>query len=211
MLEIVGGMIVLTLMVLLSGIKVVREHDRVVVFRLGRAIDSRGPGLVFILPLIDRIQTVDTRLVTLTIPFFEEVTADDQIVKVSALCLFQIVDPLRAVTKIDDPMAASTEIIQTTLRNAIRQYQLRQLVVNRKPVVFTLKSALDRQTKEWGVKVKTIEIKEVKVPREIKRALLAATDNGAQDLKMVLKTDVNEHDAISSYLLQRDKAPTPSN
>jgi regulator of protease activity HflC (stomatin/prohibitin superfamily) len=207
MLEIIGGMIVLTLMVLLSGIKVVREQDRVVVYRLGRAVDSRGPGLVFILPLIDRVQTVDTRLVTMPIPFIEEVTADDQIVKVSALCMYQIVDPMRAMTKVDDPTLATTEIIQTTLRNAIRQYHLRQLVLNRKPLVFTLKSALDRQTKEWGVRVKTIEIKEVKVPREIKRALLAATHNGAQDLKMVLKTDIDETDTITSYLLHRDKAP----
>jgi regulator of protease activity HflC (stomatin/prohibitin superfamily) len=201
MFEIVGGIIVLTIMVLLSGIKTVKEYDQLVVFRFGKVAGSKGPGLQMVIPLIEKAQTVDTRLITLAIPILEELTLDKASVKVSAVCLFQVVDARKAVTKIDDVSKATGELAQTTLRHVISQTDLRHLLSERGSVSGVLKSRLDRQTREWGVRIKSFEIKEVKIPREIKKALarLRRTAPG-WPANTHLKTDSEHMQRVASYL-----------
>lgn len=182
MFEIVGGIIVLSIMILLSGIKVVKDYDRLVVFRLGKVVGSREPGVRLVLPLIERAQTIDTRLVAMPIPLQEELTLDNVTVRVSALCLFQVVDAAKAITKVDNPAGATREIAQITLRRVIGQHDLRHLLSDRRRVDFELKSILEKQTRAWGVRIQSIEIKEIKIPREMKKALARArqfaSDNG---------------------------------
>ena len=172
MLEIIGGIVVSLIMILLSGIKIVKEYDQLVVFRFGKLVDSKGPGMHLVIPLIDQIQTVDTRIVTLAPPVLEEMTLDHVSVKISVVCLFQIVDAKRAISKIENVPKATEELLQTTLRTAVSQHSLKHLVSDRGRMNGNLKAKLDKQTRDWGVKIITIEIKEIKIPREMKKAML---------------------------------------
>lgn len=195
MFEILGGIIVFSIMLLLSGIKVVNEYDRLVVFRFGKAIEVKGTGVQLVIPLIDRVQIVDMRLVTMPVEFVEEDTLDNQTVRVSALCLFRVADPKKMVTKIDDAHKATREIVKTTLRTCIRQYRLSSLMADRRRVNFTLNHMLTKQTKEWGVQIHSIEINEVKMTREAKRLL----SRGGQ-----------HHDHVPQLANQLQPPPLPS-
>lgn len=169
--EIFGGIAVLTIMILLSGIKVVKEHSQLVVFRFGKLAGSKGPGVHLVIPIIDQSQIVDTRIVTIATPIHEEMTLDHVAVKVSAVCLFSVTDAKKAVSKIDDSTKAVSELLQTTLRTVVSQHDLKFLVSDRGRLNSILKSKLEKQTQVWGVKISAIEIKEVKIPKEMKKAL----------------------------------------
>ncbi len=202
MFEIVGGIIVLSIMILLSGVKVVREYDRLVVFRFGKLLGSREAGVHLVLPVVERAQTIDTRLTTLPLSMIEELTLDNISVRVSALCLFQVVDAAKAITKVDNPAKATGEVAQTSLRRVIGQHDLRHLLSDRRRVDFELKSILDKQTRAWGVRIHSIEIKEVKIPRDMKKALARArryeTGNGHESAR--LKIGLGSQDAVAGYL-----------
>jgi regulator of protease activity HflC (stomatin/prohibitin superfamily) len=169
--EIIGGIVVLTIMVALSGIKVVKEHSQLVVYRFGRLISSRGPGVHLIVPIIDQAETVDTRIITLATPLLEEMTLDHASIKVSVVCLFHVVDAKKAVSKIDNVSKATEELVQATLRTVISQHDLKHLVSDRGRMNSVLKSKLEKQSREWGVRINTIEIKEVVIPKEMKKWL----------------------------------------
>ncbi len=170
--EILGGILVLIIMIGLSGIKVVKDHSQLVVFRFGKLSHCKGAGVHLILPIIDQSETVDTRIVTISTPVLEEITLDHISIKVSAVCLFQISDAKKAVSKIEDPNKAISELVQTTLRIVVNQHDLRHLLSDRGRMNSLLKSKLEKQTREWGVRINAIEIKEVRIPREMKKALL---------------------------------------
>jgi regulator of protease activity HflC (stomatin/prohibitin superfamily) len=169
--EILGGIVVLTIMVILSGLKVVKEHSQMVIYRFGRLVGSKGPGLQLVLPLIDQSETVDTRIVTLTTPLLEEITLDHIAIKISVVCLYQIGDAKKAVSKLDNISQAVTELVQTTLRTAVSQHDLKQIMSDRGRMNGHLKTKLDKQIREWGLKINTIEIKEIKIPRDMKKVL----------------------------------------
>ena len=168
MLEILGGIIVSAIMILLSGIKIVKEHDQLVVFRFGKLIESKGPGTHLVIPFIDQVETVDTRITTITTPILEELTQDHVSVHVAAACLFQIVDAKRMVSRIDDSHEAIEELAQTTLRAVISQHSMRQLVSERVKINAALKEKLDKQAKDWGIKIIAFELNEVEIPEEMK-------------------------------------------
>ncbi|MBX9688985.1 MAG: SPFH domain-containing protein [Candidatus Obscuribacterales bacterium] len=172
--EIIGGIIVFTLMLVLSGIKVVKDYNQLVVFRFGKFAYSRGAGIHLVLPLIDQAELVDTRLVTFSLPLLDEMTMDHVPVKVSAVCIFQIYDAQKRILKVDNLNEALEELVQTSLRTVISQHDLKHLISDRGRVSFLLKSRLDKQTREWGVKLHTLEIKEIKIAKNIKKALLRA-------------------------------------
>jgi len=172
--EIIGGIVVLTIMVVLSGIKVVKEHSQLVVYRFGRLVSSRGPGVHLVLPMIDQTETVDTRLITLATPLLDEMTLDHVSIRVSVVCLFQVVDAKKAVSKIDNVSKATEELVQATLRTVISQHDLKHLVSDRGRMNSVLKSKLEKQSREWGVRINTIEIKEVIIPKEMKKILWRA-------------------------------------
>jgi len=161
-------------MVLLSGLKTVNEYDRLIIFRQGKIVADKGPGLQLVIPVIERAQVVDTRPVTLPIPLMEVTTRDDCTVKVSALCMFQIVDAKKALTKIDNPTKATGQLAEVALRTAVSSHDLPHLMAERKQINFMLKSILDRQTKDFGVKVTRIELKEVRIPKDMRKALARA-------------------------------------
>lgn len=169
--EIYGGILALIIMILLSGIKIVREHDRLVIFRFGKIIGHRGPGMQLVVPLIDRSHYVDTRITASSTSAVEATTLDKVPVRLSALCRFHIMDPVKAVAKVDDPISHTMEALHTVLRSTISEHTSQDILANEAELNSTLKRALSRQTKSWGVRVKSVEIKEL--------ALFQTSDNVA--------------------------------
>ncbi len=172
MLEILGGIIVSAIMILLSGIKVVKDYNQLVVFRFGKLIDSKGPGVHLVIPFMDQVETVDTRIVTVATPTLEELTQDNVAIKISAACLFQVADAKRTVSRVDDINVAIAELAQSSLRSGVSQYTLRQIVTDRGKLNAFLKEKLEKQAKDWGIKIVTFEIKEINLPADVKKALL---------------------------------------
>jgi regulator of protease activity HflC (stomatin/prohibitin superfamily) len=154
-----------------SAIKVLREYERGVVFRLGRVIPVRGPGLVIIWPIIDRLVKVSLRIVAMDVPSQDIITKDNITVKVNAVIYFRVIDPVKAITEVEDFYFATSQISQTTLRSILGQSQLDDLLTNREQVNAELQKVIDFQTEPWGVKVTAVEVKNVDLPEEMQRAI----------------------------------------
>lgn len=180
-LEIFGGIFVLSIMVLFSGIRVVKEHERLVVYRLGKIIGSKGQGVQFIVPLVDNVEVFDTRLVTSPIPALQERTADDRAVVISVLCMVQITDAAKALSRVDDPVKATIETAQAVIRVVVGQQTLDQLFSQRRIVNAALKVELECRTRNWGVRIKSMEIKEVKVQQEVGREFACIAEETLHD------------------------------
>jgi len=154
-----------------SAIKILREYERGVVFRLGRIIPIKGPGLVIILPVIDKIIKVSLRTVTMDVPPQDVITKDNISVKVNAVVYFRVIDPVKAITEVEDFYFATSQIAQTTLRSILGQSQLDDLLTKREEVNADLQKVIDFQTEPWGIKVTSVEVKNVDLPIEMQRAI----------------------------------------
>ncbi len=161
----------LLLYFLASAIKVLKEYERGVVFRLGRVIPVKGPGLIIIWPIIDRLVRVSLRIVAMDVPPQDVITRDNISVKVNAVVYFRAIDPIKAVTAVEDFIYATSQIAQTTLRNVVGQSQLDDLLSKRDEVNAELQRIIDFQTEPWGVKVTAVEVKNVELPQEMLRAI----------------------------------------
>ena len=174
---IVWGIVGLIILVILSSaIKVVQEYERGVIFRLGRLVGAKGPGLFLIVPFIDRMVKVDLRVVTMDVPSQEVITKDNVTVRVNAVVYFRVVDPESSVVKVLDHIRATSQISQTTLRNVLGQSELDELLAKREKLNQMLQKIIDEQTDPWGVKVSTVEIKEVELAEEMKRSMAAQAE-----------------------------------
>jgi regulator of protease activity HflC (stomatin/prohibitin superfamily) len=163
--------IILIVYFLSSAIKVLREYERGVVFRLGRLIPVKGPGLVIIWPIIDKLVKVSLRTITMDVPSQDIITKDNVTVKVNAVVYFRVVDPTKAITEIIDFEYATSQISQTTLRSVLGQSQLDELLAKRDELNAELQKIIDEQTEPWGIKVATVEVKNVDLPIEMQRAI----------------------------------------
>ncbi|MFV9455843.1 slipin family protein [Rhodococcus sp. JVH1] len=165
--------VVITLLAVVasSSIRVLREYERAVVFRLGRLVDLKGPGLVLLIPAIDRMERVSLRTVTLKIPVQEVITHDNVPAKVTAVAYFRVVDADRAIVEVEDFLAATLQIAQTTLRSILGKADLDALLGERERLNEDLQKVIDQQTEPWGVKVTTVEIKDVEIPANMQRAI----------------------------------------
>jgi regulator of protease activity HflC (stomatin/prohibitin superfamily) len=154
-----------------SAIKILKEYERGVVFRLGRVIPVKGPGLVIIWPIIDKLVKVSLRTVTMDVPPQDIITRDNITVKVNAVIYFRPMDPVKAITEVEDFYYATSQIAQTTLRSILGQSQLDDLLTNREQLNAELQKVIDLQTEPWGVKVTAVEVKNVDLPSEMLRAI----------------------------------------
>lgn len=154
-----------------SAIKILREYERGVVFRLGRIIPVKGPGLVIIWPIIDKLVKVSLRTVTMDVPSQDVITKDNISVKVNAVVYFRVMDPVKAITEVEDFYFATSQIAQTTLRSILGQSQLDDLLTKREEVNAELQKVIDFQTEPWGIKVTAVEVKNVDLPVEMQRAI----------------------------------------
>ena len=164
---------VLLVFVVLAGasVRVLREYERAVIFRLGRLIGPRGPGLIFLIPFVDRMVKVSLRTVTLSIPPQDVITRDNVTARVNAVAYFRVVDPDDSVVKIEDFLAATSQVSQTTLRSVLGKAELDTLLSKREELNDDLQQIIDEQTEPWGIKVSLVEIKDVEIPSTMQRAM----------------------------------------
>ena len=163
--------VILAVVVLPQAIRILREYERAVVFRWGRLQAARGPGLIFLIPWVDRMVRMDLRVITIDVPKQEVMTRDNVPATVDAVVYFRVVDPLAAVTKVENFLKASSLISQTTLRSVLGQSQLDELLAQRDKINVQLQEIIDRHTEPWGVKVTAVEVRDVVLPDSMKRAM----------------------------------------
>ncbi|GIW43115.1 MAG: membrane protein [Candidatus Binatia bacterium] len=163
--------VLIGVVLLISGVKILKEFERGVIFRLGRLVGSRGPGLIYVIPLIEKMQRVDMRTVTMDVPPQDVITRDNVSVKVSAVLYFRVLDPNRAVVEVVDYLYATSQLAQTTLRSVCGQAELDELLAEREKINAKLQGILDAQTDPWGIKVITVEVKHIDLPQDMQRAM----------------------------------------
>jgi regulator of protease activity HflC (stomatin/prohibitin superfamily) len=165
------ALVLLAVILAAASIRILPEYEPAVVFRLGRLIGAKGPGLVLLIPVIDRMVRVDLRTITLNIPPQEVITRDNVPARVNAVAYFHIVQATRAIVDVEDFLAATSQISQTTLRSVLGKEELDTLLAEREKLNQDLQQIIDEQTEPWGVKVTTVEIKDVEIPQGMQRAI----------------------------------------
>jgi regulator of protease activity HflC (stomatin/prohibitin superfamily) len=163
--------LILVLLFLSSAVKILNEYERGVVFRLGRVIGSKGPGLILLIPAIDKMIRVDLRVVAMDVPAQDVITRDNVTIKVSAVLYFRVIDPNRAIVGVENYLYATSQLSQTTLRSVCGQAELDELLAEREKINAHLQEILDKDTEPWGVKVAKVEIKNIDLPQEMQRAI----------------------------------------
>jgi regulator of protease activity HflC (stomatin/prohibitin superfamily) len=164
-------LIVFILIVAASAIKILREYERGVIFRLGRLIGAKGPGIIFIIPGVDKLMRISLRLVTLDIPPQDVITRDNISIKVNAVVYFRVMDPNKAVVEVENYLYATSQLAQTTLRSVVGQADLDELLSQRDKINLKLQDILDKHTEPWGIKVSLVETKQVDLPENMQRAI----------------------------------------
>ncbi|MBN1928117.1 MAG: slipin family protein [Chlorobiaceae bacterium] len=164
-------LLVLAVAFFVSAVKILPEYERAVIFRLGRIIGAKGPGLIILIPYIDRMVRVDLRTVTLDVPPQDIITRDNVSVKVSAVVYFRVLDPIKAIIDVEDFHFATSQLAQTTLRSVCGQGEMDNLLAERDEINDRIQSILDKDTAPWGVKVSKVEVKEIDLPEEMRRAM----------------------------------------
>ncbi|HVO25839.1 MAG TPA: slipin family protein [Candidatus Margulisiibacteriota bacterium] len=168
--------VILAVGLLVSGLKILKEYERGVIFRLGRLVASRGPGIIYVIPLIEKMQRIELRTVTMDVPPQDVITRDNVSVKVSAVLYFRVIDPNRAVVEVADYLFATSQLAQTTLRSVCGQAELDELLAEREKINARLQEILDQQTDPWGIKVVAVEVKHIDLPQDMQRAMAAQAE-----------------------------------
>ena len=162
---------VIVLILIVSGIKILKEYQRAVIFRLGRMVEPRGPGITYVIPLIEKMVRVDLRTVTMEIPPQDVITRDNVSVKVSAVLYFRVLEPNRAIREVENYLFATSQLAQVTLRSVCGQGELDELLAEREKINSRIQDILDKQTDPWGIKVVLVELKHIDLPQEMQRAM----------------------------------------
>src|SRR5579859_4526220 len=168
---VLGAIVLIVIFIFLSAIRIVQQYERGVIFVLGRLIGAKGPGIFLVPPFISRMIKVDLRIVTLTLPPQEVITRDNVTMKVNAVLYFYVVDPAAAVVNVMNFIQATTQIVQTTLRNVLGQSELDEVLAQRTKINRELQSIIDEYTERWGVKVTAVEVKDIELPVTMQRAM----------------------------------------
>ena len=177
------------LIIATASIKIVQQYEMGVVFRLGRLVGTKGPGIRFIIPFIDRMRKVDTRVVTLDVPSQEVITRDNVTVRVNAVVYFRVMHPEQAIIEVYDYRLATFQISQTTLRSVLGQSELDELLAERDKLNQKLQRIIDEQTEPWGIKVSAVEIKDVELPAEMRRAMAAQAEAERERRAKIIHAD----------------------
>jgi regulator of protease activity HflC (stomatin/prohibitin superfamily) len=164
-------LIIFLIILAASAIKILKEYERGVIFRLGRLIGAKGPGIIFIIPGVDKLLRISLRTVTMDIPPQDVITHDNISIKVNAVVYFRVIDPNRAVVEVENYLYATSQLAQTTLRSVVGQADLDELLSQREKINIQLQDILDKHTEPWGIKVSLVETKQVDLPEEMRRAI----------------------------------------
>jgi regulator of protease activity HflC (stomatin/prohibitin superfamily) len=171
LIQLLSPLILIAVAVIASAIRILREYERGVVFRLGRLVGAKGPGLVLLIPFVDRMVRVSLRTVTMDVPAQDVITRDNVSVKINAVIYFRVMDAAKAIVEVEDYLYATSQIAQTTLRATAGQAELDQILAEREEINRRLQRVIDEQTEPWGVKVSVVEVKNVDLPQEMQRAI----------------------------------------
>ncbi len=163
--------IVLVIMFLASAIRILNEYERGVIFRLGRVLDTKGPGLIILIPVVDKMVKVDMRTITMEVPPQDVITRDNVSIKVNAVVFYTVLDATAAIIKVENYLYATSQQAQTSLRSVCGQVELDEILSEREKINLTLQEILDRSTEPWGIKVDRVEVKQIDLPEEMKRAI----------------------------------------
>jgi regulator of protease activity HflC (stomatin/prohibitin superfamily) len=177
------------LWILRASLRIVKEYERGVIFRLGRVMGAKGPGLFWIIPIVDQMVTVDQRVITLDVPTQEAITRDNVTVKVNAVCYFRVFDPVDSVVNISNYLMATQQIAQTTLRSVLGQSELDELLSERDQINLQLQQIIDEQTEPWGIKVSVVEIKDVELPQSMQRAMARQAEAEREKRAKIIHAD----------------------
>ena len=181
--------VVLVLVAIISGIKILKEYERAVVFRLGRMVGARGPGLVYVIPGIEKMVKMDLRTVTMDIPPQDVITRDNVSVKVNAVLYFRVVEPNKAVREVENYLFATSQLAQVTLRSVCGQGELDELLAEREKINTRIQEILDAQTDPWGIKVVLVELKHIDLPQEMQRAMAKQAEAERERRAKVIHAD----------------------
>ena len=195
--------LVIALGVLVAAIRILPEYERGVIFRLGRVIGVKGPGLIFLIPLVDKMRRVSLRTVVLDIPPQDIITKDNVSVKVNAVNYFRVVEPIKAIIEVEDFLYATGQLAQTTLRSVLGQVELDDVLASREHINQRLQEILDAQTGPWGIKVSNVELKDVDLPKEMQRVLARQAEAERDRRAKVIMAKAEEEAA--QYLLNAAK------
>ncbi|MFC2044218.1 SPFH domain-containing protein [Chloroflexota bacterium] len=185
----IAVIVFLAIIILPMMVKIVQEYERGVIFRLGRLVGAKGPGFFLIIPFVDRMVKVDLRVITLDVPPQDVITKDNVTVKVNAVVYFRVVDPEASVVKVLNFVQATSFISQTTLRNVLGQHELDELLAQRERLNQVLQRIIDEQTDPWGVKVSTVEIKDVELPESMRRSMAAQAEAERERRAKIIHAD----------------------
>jgi regulator of protease activity HflC (stomatin/prohibitin superfamily) len=196
--------------VVFSAIKVVKEYERGVIFRLGRVQGGpKGPGLFILLPMVDRMVKIDLRTVTMDVPPQDVITRDNVPARVNAVVYFRVVDPNRSVIEVENHVLATSQISQTTLRSVLGQKDLDQLLTNREEINEELQSIIDEQTDPWGVKVSVVEVKDVEIPQQMQRAMARQAESERERRAKIIAAE-GEYQASERLRQAADRLESPT-
>jgi regulator of protease activity HflC (stomatin/prohibitin superfamily) len=188
-LPVIAVIVFFGLILLVNMIKVLREYERGVIFRLGRLIGAKGPGLIILIPIVDKMVRVDLRVITYDVPSQDVITRDNVSVKVNAVVYFQVVDANKSIVSVANFFEATSQIAQTTLRSVLGQVELDDLLTNREKINAELQRIIDDQTEPWGIKVSVVEVKNVDLPPEMQRAIAKQAEAERERRAKVIHAD----------------------
>ncbi len=202
--------IIFVVATLISAIKVVKEYERGVIFRLGRVRGgAKGPGLFILWPYIDRMEKVDLRIITMDVPPQDIITRDNVPARVNAVVYFRVVDPNRSIVEVENPVQATSQISQTTLRSVLGKKDLDDLLTNREEINSELQSIIDEQTDPWGVKVSVVEVKDVEIPQQMQRAMARQAESERERRAKIIAAE-GEFQASQRLKQAADRLETPT-
>ncbi len=186
-------------LILASAIRILREYERGVVFRLGRLIDTKGPGLIFLIPVIDKMTKVSLRLVALEVQPQDVITRDNVSIKVNAVVYFRVIDPNKAVVEVENYLYATSQLSQTTLRSVLGQAELDELLAEREKINHHLQDILDQHAGPWGIKVTNVEVKQIDLPQEMQRAIARQAEAERERRAKIIHAD-GEYQAATKLI-----------
>jgi regulator of protease activity HflC (stomatin/prohibitin superfamily) len=180
---------IIVIILIISGIKILKEYERAVIFRLGRMVTPRGPGITYVIPLVEKILRIDLRTVTLDVPPQDVITRDNVSVKVSAVLYFRVIDPNRAIREVQNYLFATSQLAQVTLRSVCGQAELDELLAEREKMNTRIQEILDTETEPWGIKVVLVEIRDIDLPQEMQRAMAKQAEAERERRAKVIHAD----------------------
>jgi len=185
----IATFLVIIVLLLISGVKIIKEYERAVIFRLGRMVDPRGPGIIYVIPVVEKMSRMDLRVVTLDIPPQDVITRDNVSIKVNAVLYFRVLEPNRAVREVENYLYSTSQLAQTTLRSVCGECALDELLAEREKINTHVQTIIDQHTEPWGMKVTQVAIKQIDLPQEMQRAMAKQAEAERERRAKVIHAD----------------------